>query len=31
MKNKLIGLVVALALILPTAIALGIAYGSCVL
>jgi hypothetical protein len=30
-KNRLIGLVVAMALILPTAIALGIAYGGCVL
>jgi len=31
MKNKLIELFVALALILPTAIPLGIAYGGCVL
>lgn len=31
MKNKLIGLTVALALILPVGFAAGIYYGSCVL
>lgn len=31
MKTKLIGLAVSLSLILPTGIALGIAYGGCVL